>query len=153
LVNKNDKNRIAKQIYRPIVVQNYIEGLTGDYKVLYFGNKYYTLYRQNRENDFRASGSGKFFEVPEEEHEGLLNFARKLTFEIDFPIIGMDIGFDGTNYHLLEFQMIHLGPYTLQAANFWHEFIDNKWVRFEGESDLEEEFSRSIYEYIESLGV
>ena len=149
MINKKHRNRIAQPIYRPIVVQNYIKGLTGDYKVLFFGNKYYTLYRENRDNDFRASGSGKLFEVPEQDHEGLLGFARKLTFEIDFPIIGMDIGFDGTAYHLIEFQMIHLGPYTLQAANFWHEYINNKWVRFEGKSNLEEEFSRSIYEYIQ----
>lgn len=147
------KRRIAESISRPIVVQNYIEGLKGDYKVLFFGNKYYTLYRENRENDFRASGSGRLFEVPEVEHAELLNFARKITFEIDFPVIGMDICFDGNNYHLLEFQMIHIGPYTLQAACFWHEFIDNKWVRFEGKSSLEEEYSRSIYQHIEKLRV
>jgi len=152
-LKKDYRYNISEPIYRSFIVQTFIEGLEGDYKVLYFGGKYYMLYRKNRENDFRASGGGQLFDVPEEEREGLLSFAHRLVMEIDFPIIGMDIGFDGTNYHLLEFQMIHLGPYTLQAANYWHEFIDNKWVRFEGKSDLEEEFSRSIYEYIEGLCV
>ena len=92
-----------------LIVQPFIPGLHGDYKVLIFGRKYYTLYRKNRENDFRASGSGFFYDVPLEEHEGLLNFARKITREIDFPIFGMDIAFDGKDYHLLEFQVIHLG--------------------------------------------
>lgn len=131
-----------------IVVQTFIEGLNGDYKVLIFGRKYYTLYRKNRDNDFRASGSGRLYEVPEKEHEGLLNFSKKITFEIDFPIIGIDIGFDGKEYHLFEFQMIHLGPYTLQSSKFWHEFHDGKWIRYEGVSDLEEEFSRAINDYI-----
>jgi glutathione synthase/RimK-type ligase-like ATP-grasp enzyme len=133
---------------KSLVVQTFIEGLNGDFKVLIFGNKYYTLYRRNRDNDFRASGSGKLYEVAENEHEGLLNYARKITYEIDFPILGIDIGYDGAKYHLIEFQMIHIGPYTLQASKFWHEFHDGKWIRFDGNSDLEEEFSRSIYEFL-----
>jgi glutathione synthase/RimK-type ligase-like ATP-grasp enzyme len=131
-----------------IIVQPFIKGLHGDYKVLIFGCRYYTLYRQNRKNDFRASGSGRFYDVPLEEHEGLLNYARKLTKEIDFPLFGMDIAFDGKDYHLLEFQVIHMGTPPLQRSNYWHEFHDGKWIKYDGTSDLEEEFSRSIHEYI-----
>lgn len=133
----------------PLVVQPFIGGLKGDYKVLIFGRKYYLLYRKNRKNDFRASGSGKFFDVPEEERESLLSFAKKLTCEIDFPIIGMDVAFDGQKYYLIEFQMIDLGPVAMQRSTFWHELHDGKWIRFDGKSDLEEEFSRAIYDYIE----
>jgi len=131
-----------------LVVQPFVEGLLGDYKVLIFGQRYYTLYRQNRENDFRASGSGRFFDVPLEEHEQLLNFARRLTSEIDFPIIGIDIAYDTMKFHLIEFQVIHLGTPPLQRSKYWHEFQDGKWMKFDGASVLEEEFSRSIYEYI-----
>jgi glutathione synthase/RimK-type ligase-like ATP-grasp enzyme len=134
----------------PIVVQNFIEGLIGDYKVLIFGEKYYSMFRKNRDNDFRASGSGRFYEVPENEQEGLLNFAKKITAEIDFPIFGIDIGFDGKEYHLLEFQMIDLGTSALQRSKFWYEFQERKWTKHEGLSNLEEEFSGAIYEYINS---
>ena len=147
-----EKSRYVKYntapVSTPIVVQSFVDGLYGDYKVLVFGGKYYSMYRKNRKNDFRASGSGMFFEVPVEEREGILSFARKLTFEIDFPIFGIDIGFDGKNYHLIEFQMIHLGTSALQRSKFWYEFHDNAWVRHDGVSNLEEEFSRSIYDYI-----
>lgn len=135
-------------VSNPIIVQAFIEGLKGDYKVLYFGGRYYAMYRKNRDNDFRASGSGRFFEVPAEMQEGLLGFARKVTEEIDFPVIGMDIGFDGRNYHLIEFQMIHPGTSALQRSKYWHEYKNGKWYRVDGMSDLEEEFSRSIYEKI-----
>jgi glutathione synthase/RimK-type ligase-like ATP-grasp enzyme len=131
-------------ISSPIVVQNFVEGLSGDYKVLIYGEKYYTLYRKNRKNDFRASGSGRFFEVPQQEQEGLLDFAKKIISQIDFPIFGLDIGFDGKSYHLLEFQMIYLGTFCLQCAKFYHEFHDGKWLKYEGVSILEEEFSRAI---------
>lgn len=131
-----------------LVVQNFIPGLSGDYKVLYFGDKFYCMYRKNRKNDFRASGSGMFFEVPAVELEGILTFARKLTLEIDFPIIGMDIGFDGKSYHLIEFQMIDIGTSALQRSKFWHEYREEKWIKFEGFSNLEEEFSRSFDSFI-----
>ncbi len=127
-----------------LVVQNFIPGLSGDYKVLYFGGRFYCMYRKNRKNDFRASGSGMFFQVPDNELEGVLDFARKLTLEIDFPIIGMDIGFDGQSYHLIEFQMIHIGTSALQRSKFWHEYQNGKWIKFEGSSNLEDEFSRSF---------
>jgi glutathione synthase/RimK-type ligase-like ATP-grasp enzyme len=132
-----------------LVVQNFIPGLSGDYKVLYFGGRFYCMYRKNRRNDFRASGSGQFFDVPDQEMTGLLDFARKLTLEIDFPIIGMDIGFDGQSYHLIEFQMIHIGTSALQRSKFWHEYHDGRWTRVEGSSNLEDEFSRSIDSFIQ----
>lgn len=131
-----------------LVVQSFVPGLSGDFKVLFFGGKYYMMYRKNRANDFRASGSGKFSPVPEKDHEGLLNFARLITQEIDFPVIGMDIGFDGIVYHLLEFQMIHIGTSALHRSGYWHEFHDGKWLKFNGLSDLEEEFSKAIHSYI-----
>jgi glutathione synthase/RimK-type ligase-like ATP-grasp enzyme len=131
-----------------LIVQSFVPGLSGDYKILFFGGKYFMMYRKNREKDFRASGSGKFFPVPEKDQEGLLNFAWRVTQEIDYPIIGMDIGFDGNVYHLLEFQMIHIGTSALHRSKYWHEFHDGKWLKFDGTSDLEEEFSRSVHSYI-----
>ena len=68
-----------------LIIQTFIPGLQGDYKVLFFGDKYYMMYRKNREHDFRASGSGNFFPVPENDHEGLLNFARRVSKEIRLP--------------------------------------------------------------------
>ncbi len=133
---------------RKFIVQNFIEGLKGDYKVLYFDGKYYSIYRENRNEDFRASGSGKFYPVDDAQIPNLLNFAQRLINEVDFPIIGMDIGFDGQIYHLFEFQFIHLGPYALQASESWFEYDHGAWVKKFGKSNLEEEFCRSINSYI-----
>ena len=137
-------------VSRSLVIQTFIEGLSNDCKVLIFGKKYYARYRKTRKNDFRASGSGVSYDVPDKDYEGILNYARKLAGEIDFPILGMDIGFDGKEYHLFEFQVIHIGTYPFHSSKFWHEFQNGKWVKFEGKSNLEEEFSRSIIDYITS---
>ena len=67
-------------------------------------------------------------------------------------LLSEDIAFDGARYHLFEFQMIHLGPYTMQAAEFWHEYRNGEWVRFDGKSDLEVEFCRSICEHAAAAG-
>ncbi len=40
------------------IVQNFIDGLDGDFRVIVYGEKYYVVFRGNRDNDFRASGSG-----------------------------------------------------------------------------------------------
>jgi glutathione synthase/RimK-type ligase-like ATP-grasp enzyme len=144
---------IVKYDVRPVstslIVQNFIPGLSGDYKVLFFGGKYFMMYRKNRENDFRASGSGQFFPVPDQDHEGILNFARKLTAEIDFPVIGMDIGYDGSNYHMIEFQVVHIGTSALHRSKYWHECQNGKWIRYDGLSNLEDEFSRAVCSFIE----
>lgn len=144
--NKHMSN--VNKINRPFILQNFIRNLPGDYKVLYFGGKYYTLYRSNRKNDFRASGSGIFSDVPDSVIEPLLNFCKLVVNEIDFPIIGMDIGFDGNRFHLIEFQMIHLGPITLERSSYYHYYSDSKWCKVQGKSVLEEEFTRSITEFI-----
>lgn len=145
--SKYEKNNIEK-IDRPIIVQKFIPNLAGDYKVLYFGGKYYTLFRKNRKNDFRASGSGDFSEVKMEENYPLLDFAEKVVKEIDFPILGLDIAFDGTRFHLIEFQMLHIGPYTLQNSNYYFIKKNNRWIRIDKKSDLEIEFARSICDFI-----
>ena len=147
-----EKGKLVKYDVSPVstglVLQTFIPDLKGDFKVLFFGGKYYMMYRRNRKNDFRASGSGSFHPVPENKHNGLLDFARLLTLEIDFPVIGMDIGFDGNNYHLIEYQVIHIGTSALHRSIYWHEFEDGVWVRHDGPSNLEEEFSRSVHGYL-----
>ena len=137
--------------YAKIIVQTFIPNLDGDYKVLYFGGKYYTLKRLNRKNDFRASGSGRLFPVPDNEVEGLLDFAAKVVEEVDFTVMGLDIGFDGTTYHLLEFQFVHMGPYTLSFSEYYHIWNNGRWEKVMAKSDLEKEFCRSMDVYIKGL--
>jgi len=134
---------------RKFVVQNFIPNLLFDYKVLIFDKKYYVLKRENRVNDFRASGSGKFtFPDKHEEVSGVLDFAKLFTKEIDSPFSSLDIGFDMTDYHLLEFQLVNFGPYTLQYSKWYFEHDGFKWVKIMGESNLETEYVRAIDAYI-----
>lgn len=134
---------------KKFIIQNFIPDLKFDYKVLVFDKKYYVLKRENRDNDFRASGSGKFiFPDSLKEVSGILDYARLFTTEIDSPFYSLDIGCDKSIYHLLEFQFMNFGPYTLQFSKWYFEHDGDKWKRIDGESDLETEYVNSIDAYI-----
>ncbi len=143
-----NKKHFYPRYFSKIVVQNYIPNMPGDYKVLFFSGKYYTLKRLNRKNDFRASGSGRLFPVPDNEIDGILDFSEKIVEEISFPIVGIDLGYDGKQYHLLEFQFIHLGPYALLHSEYYHIREKGMWKKIYAVSNLEDEYVRSIDEFI-----
>lgn len=125
------------------IVQPMIQGLKGDYKVLVFGEKYYVVYRQNRPNDFRASGSG-LLSRPEKVEPGLLDFAEICYRTFDVAYASFDIGFDGTRYHLIEMQFVSFGPVTLTKSEFYFTRKDSDWTRITGRSDLHEELVNAI---------
>ena len=129
------------------IIQNLIEGLNNDWKVLVFGNKCYALYRGNRDNDFRASGSGKFF-FKQDLPEGMLDFALSIRKHFNVPHISLDIGFDGHNFHLIEFQFLYFGTTTLEKSTFYFEKINNIWQLVMEKSDLEETYVNSIVDFL-----
>lgn len=132
---------------RKFIIQNFVPGLEGDYKVLVFGEKYYVLHRKNRENDFRASGSGRF-SFERELPPGLLDYAAKAFECFDVPFISLDIARGSEEFFLMEFQFVHFGAYTLEKSPFHFVERDGHWQLMEGPSTLEEEFARAVCTYI-----
>ncbi|MCC6126718.1 MAG: hypothetical protein IT426_17285 [Pirellulales bacterium] len=129
------------------IVQDFVPGLAGDYKILAYYDKYYALHRKNRAGDFRASGSGRF-EKPATLPEGLLDFARAAFESFDTPLVSMDIAFDGAAFYLIEFQFLSFGPYTLETSDFYFVREHGAWRRIDEPSALEREFARAIARYL-----
>lgn len=145
---KYRKNYIRESFHRnKFIVQNFISGLNNDWKVLVYNNKCFVLYRSNRKNDFRASGSGKF-EFRKDLPDGLLDFALSIRDYFTVPQISLDIGYDGKNFHLIEFQFLHFGTTTIEKSMFYFEKIGEKWNCINGKSDLEEVYVQSIVGFI-----
>ena len=132
---------------RKIVVQNFIDGLSCDYKVLVFGGKFYILQRGVRPGDFRASGSG-LFEFPAEVSAEFLDFARLVYDAFDVPFISMDIARRGDDFYLIEFQFLAFGTYTLEKANWHFEYNGSVWQKVSSQDNLEFEFCAAIDKYI-----
>lgn len=132
---------------KKFVVQQFIPGLTNDWKVLVYGDKYYPLFRKTRKNDFRASGSGLLSycrEVP----DGLLNTVERLVHDFNVPQISVDIAFDGQKFYIFELQFIYFGTYTIEHSEFYFHKENSVWKIVEGKSVVEEEYARSMAAFI-----
>jgi glutathione synthase/RimK-type ligase-like ATP-grasp enzyme len=146
-IKLSGKIKFTSQYREKFVIQNYVQGLSGDWKILVYGDKYYGLNRENRKNDFRASGSGKF-KFMENIPERLLDFAYATFKLFDLPQLSMDIGYDGHNFFLIEFQALYFGTKTLEYSPFYFTKNDNSWKIIKEVSDLEEEYVRSLCNYL-----
>lgn len=139
------------KIQEKMVFQTLVPNLSCDYKVLVFGEKYYLLRRKVKNKDFRASGSGNL-EFPERftdiERE-VLSFAKKAYKQLSTPLLSIDIAHDGEKCHLIEFQCLNFGPYTLQFSDcYYMQNNDGEWSEILGKSVLEEEMARAYSGYV-----
>jgi len=130
------------------VVQNFINNLGGDYRIIIYGEKYYSVFRSNRKNDFRASGSGIVNYEPDLPH-GILNFAKRIYSQFNTPFMTMDIGYKDKNFYLFEFQCISFKPVFFERSSFYHKQNSNgAWEKIIETPDLEKELTASIINHI-----
>lgn len=147
----NGETLLRKLHTNRIIIQEMIPGLTGDYKVLFFFGRYFVLQRDNRDGDFRASGSGKFhFPKTAEEVGDVLSLAKAASEEITSPLLSLDICRGKDACYLLEFQCVFFGPYTLQYAPVCFFEENGRWGTESGPFELEKEYVRAISAYIRS---
>jgi hypothetical protein len=132
---------------RKFLGQNFVPGISEDFKVLVYGKKYYVLLRKNRINDFRASGSGRFEHVVDPQ-PGLLDFAERVYASLDVPFISLDIGISGSRYYLFEFQCLHFGNLTLESSEYFFMKNEGFWKKYPEQPVLEREFVRSVVDFI-----
>lgn len=142
------KHHVWKSTHRrKFIIQNYVPGLRGDYKILVFFDKYYVLYRENRKNDFRASGSGRLTFV-EDLPEGLLDFAQRVFVAFDTPFASFDIASSSGQFFLLEFQFVYFGMYAIERSSYFFRQSGNTWALIREKPDLEKEFATSVARHI-----
>lgn len=148
-IKKRELSKIPPR--EKMIAQTFIGNLRCDYKVLVFGTKYYVLRRKVRDNDFRASGSGKF-EYPldlDDELVSILNYTKELYGKLNVPLLSADIAYDGEFCYLIEFQCVNFGPYTLEFSDHYYEYINDDWRIINGKSSLEKEMVEAYIKYIE----
>jgi glutathione synthase/RimK-type ligase-like ATP-grasp enzyme len=140
---KHKEYKKESKFKKKFIIQDFIPGLNGDYKILVFSNKYFVLKRNVRKGDFRASGSGlRSFE--REIPDGLLDFATNIINTLDVPNASLDIAFNGSNFFLIEFQCLYFGSYTLTFSPF-------HWIRNKCQFDLVEAKSELEFVYVNSI--
>jgi glutathione synthase/RimK-type ligase-like ATP-grasp enzyme len=146
----------SRKSYLPIsnhrkkfVVQEYVSGLKGDYKVLVYGDKHYVLRRDNRTNDFRASGSGKL-SYPETLPVGLLDYAQRIFKAFNSPYASLDIAEKDGEFYVLEFQFLSFGQYTLEYSDHYYRKQSKQWEKVIEKPNLEREIARSVSVFLKN---
>lgn len=128
------------------VEQEFIPNLQHDFKVLVFGDRFYVLKRSIRDDDFRASGSGKFeFITPPTE---VLEFAKEISLVLNNPYLSLDIALSDNGCYLIEYQGTNFGPYTLLNAPYRFVFTDGDWKKEENDKDLEANYAYAINKFL-----
>lgn len=127
----NDKYNLYKNKYPfyvgRIILQEFIDNINYDWKILVFGNSCFCLKRYVRSNDFRASGSGDFTfnDTPSNE---LLNFSIEVINKLNTPWASLDIIECNGSFYLIEYQCLHFGLYTLIRNNKYYTKEGPNWV-------------------------
>ena len=148
---KSENNKFSIYNYRHkgfnrFVEQNFIPNLTYDFKILVFGDRYYSLKRNIREGDFRASGSNLFEHVkPSDE---VLDYAKNIFTQMNNPYASLDIAQSTDGCHLIEFQGTNFSPGTLLKAPSRYLQVDGKWIKEENDKDLEANYAHALNLYI-----
>jgi glutathione synthase/RimK-type ligase-like ATP-grasp enzyme len=147
----NHKGYIRNSTYQgKFIIQNFIPNLTNDWKIIIFGERYYVVYRGTKENDFRASGSGKLLLNDELIlPDGILDFTKKIFDSFKVPRLSLDVMFDGKKFHVVEFQFVSFGTSAHSKSDSYFKLINFKWERVYEKLDLEEIYVDSIVKFLE----
>lgn len=145
------KGYVPESLHRKkFLLQEFIPGLSGDFKVLVYWDKVFVLQRSTRPNDFRASGSGRFTysrDVPPR----LLDCALRLREHFDCPFVSADVAFDAVSGRciLIEIQFLMFGTYTLENSPFHFRRDADSWSVVEGKVVLEEVFAEATAQFLQ----
>lgn len=135
---------------KKFIIQEFIPGLTGDFKVLVFPDKkLFVLARETRPDDFRASGSGRFTynkDIPRE----LLDYSVEVFNTFSVPFISLDIAIFENKFYLMEFQFVHFGTYTAEKSPFHFQKTKDNWEIVEERIVIETEFAKALHRFIET---
>lgn len=132
------------------ILQEYVPGLTFDYRVLIAFDRYYVMKRTVKKGDFRASGS-KLFSFDTQPDQRLLDFARSVFEKFDSPFLSIDVVFNGKDHFLIEYQALHFGmSVVMKSAGFFQQSAgSNNWEFTKEKPDAENLFARTFVSYLE----
>lgn len=145
-------NYIKESLYRnKFIVQQFIPNLYFDYKVLIFGDNYFVFRRNNRKNDFRASGSGNLnykYGTEAEAPKELFVFSEKIVKALNVPNLSIDLGIAYNKCYMLEFQAVYFGPVGVYRSKDYMKYIAGDWVIQPNNITLEEYYVYSIVTFL-----
>jgi glutathione synthase/RimK-type ligase-like ATP-grasp enzyme len=99
--------------------QKFIPGNTADLRITVIGDQYvYGAWRNNRPNDFRASGSGRGDfkrEVPEE----VIKYCLEINHRFNFDSMAYDILFDKDKFYITEISFAYVDSFLFNCEGHY----------------------------------
>ena len=140
----------VSQHKRKFLVQTFLPGLSGDYKVLVYGNKAFAIERNVAPKDFRASGSGLLI-VDQPISDVIIRYAFDLARKFEVPFGAFDIAMHDGKPELIEFQFVTFGTTTLFISNRYYEHNGSEIHELQGNLELEHVLAEALIAYAEKL--
>ncbi len=140
------------------IVQEFIPGLTNDWKVYFFGERAFVFYRPVfPERIFKASGGGYDnyrYGEDAEAPPGMLDFGWEVFRKLNVPNASLDIAWDGSRFYLLEFQCIYFGTAGIlrRYSRSYFQKTEKGWRVVENEGGVEKVYAGSIAWFINIPG-
>jgi glutathione synthase/RimK-type ligase-like ATP-grasp enzyme len=107
--------------------QKFIHSNKSDLRITVIGDRYaYAFWRNNRKNDFRASGSGRLDferEIPEE----IIKYCMKVNNRMKFDSMAYDILFDENKFVITEISYGYLDSVPNQSARYF--YLQNNQIK------------------------
>lgn len=142
--------------YRPeelirgkLVLQKFIPNIDFDWKVLVYYNQLFVLKRNNRKNDFRASGSG-LFSYTKDVPIKILDLAWNTREKLNVPHLSIDIAETQYGLGIFEFQAIYFGTKTLENSTFHFVKRNENYELIDTTVELENVFVKSCVDFIKN---
>lgn len=135
----------------PFILQDFVENLTCDYRVIVMYDHYFVVKRMVNEGDFRASGTKKFvfdFDMP----AGLLDYAKNIFDTFKSPMLSMDIGSTGKEFYLFEYQAIHFGISGVVRSKGYYINDNGEWKFAEAKTVFEIALAEAFDKYLIATG-
>jgi len=117
---------------QPVIYwQEFIPDNSRDLRITVIGNKYaFGFWRNNRPNDFRASGSGDI-DFKSDIPEAVINYCMSISDRLDLDSMAYDVVFFGEEVKIIEMSFGYLDTAIHNSGGFY-ELVDNKLVFREG---------------------
>lgn len=149
---KHKGYRKESRFRKKFILQNFISNLKNDWKVYYFGDKFYIFYRPIfKHRGFRASGGGYdnyFYGENANVPDGIFDFVKQLVEYLNVPQASLDIAFDGTNFHLIEMQFLYFGTAGILYSDGYFTDRNGKWEFVKEKMTVERAYTESIVNYL-----
>ncbi|MDD2422648.1 MAG: hypothetical protein PHG34_00365, partial [Candidatus Cloacimonetes bacterium] len=148
-----NKDALAYQDYMslelPFVLQEYIPGLSYDYRVIILGEKYFISKRHTKAGDFRASGA-KLFDFDIKDPAAVLNKAKSLYELFNAPFLSVDLGENAAGeLFLFEYQAAHFGINAIVRGKGYYTHENQNWLFHQEKQAFEKYLAQGLIHYLE----